>query len=294
TLTGDVLATWTRQRVREALSLTGGAALEYRTHTATPNDSVIALIDTTGVYGYLTFPTLIAAATFANYQRPAFSISPEDGLAASVTVRDRTRSGANGTGGASVSAVGELSIFKSLDLPGFAHHVLAVRGSGGVTDDRAAGYFFVGGTNGNPFPIIPGYVIGEGSQTFPVRGFQSGTLVGIRAYSGSLEYRMPLLFAGRAPGDLPFFLDRASLSFFGDYGAAWCPDIVTGREVCNRATQALRTDIASVGGELNVNLGLLSLDSPYRFRLGVAHPTRNGRYFGQAADQLYFATGVSF
>ena len=294
-LTGDVLATWLRQRYRTSLSLTGGLGIEHRTHSAT-NGIPLSSLDTTGALGNPTFPTLIGAAGFANYQRPPFSISPEDGIDLGVTVRDRMRSGEAGTGGASYSTVATASVYKSLDLPGFAHHVIALRGSAGYADDNAAGYYTVGGVSGSTFQLIPGYVIGEGRQTFPVRGFPSGTLVGTRALTGSAEYRMPLFFPGRGLGILPFFLDRSSLTVFGDYGTAWCPNIEAGREVCNQNTtlQTQRVDIASAGAELTVNLGVLSWDTPYLFRLGVAAPTHNGAFFGQAAVQVYLVAGLSF
>ncbi|MDB4874581.1 MAG: WD40-like beta Propeller containing protein [Gemmatimonadetes bacterium] len=293
TRTANLFATWLRQRVRTAFALTGGVGLEHRTHVTTPSN-VLALIDSAGALGSPTYPTLTGGASFTNTQFPPFAISPEDGIQMSVTVRDRTRSGAAGTGSQSFSTVAAASLFKSLDLPGFAHHVLALRGSAGVADDRAAGYYSVGGVNGSSFEVIPGYVIGEGRKTFPVRGFPAGTLIGTRALTGSAEYRVPLLLTGRSPGALPFFLDRSSLAFFGDFGTAWCPNVVRDREVCNRAGQLARYDIASVGAELNLNLGVLSWDSPYRFRLGVVEPTQNGQFFGQKRVQMYLVAGVSF
>ena len=93
---------------------------------------------------------------------------------------------------------------------------------------------------------------------------------------------------------LPFFFDRTSLTLFGDYGYATCPDLKANREVCNRAGQDLSADIASVGAELNLNLGVLSWDSPYRFRFGIVHPTQNGTFFKQKMLQTYVVTGVSF
>jgi len=293
TLSADALATWIRQRTRTALSVTAGVGLEHRSHVSTP-DNLLASIDTSGALGTLTFPSIIAAAGFANYQRPPFSISPEDGVQLNFTVRDRLRSGPTGSGAQSVSVVGSGSIYKSLDLPGFAHHVLALRGSGGYADDRAAGYFLVGGVSGNTFEIIPGYTIGEGRKTFPVRGFEAGTLAGIRAASASAEYRIPLFLTGWSPSILPLFFDRSSLSLFTDFGTAWCPTVRSGREVCNRPGQDDRVDIASAGAELNLNLGLLSWDSPYRFRLGVVTPTYDGNYFGRPKVQAYVVAGVSF
>jgi hypothetical protein len=295
TQTADLLATLIRQRYRTSMSLTAGAGVEHRTHVTTPGD-LLPEIDSSGAFGSLTFPSLIAAAGFSNSQRPAFSISPEDGISVSATFRDRLRSGANATGGQSLSTVGTASLYKSLDLPGFAHHVLALRGAAGYADDRAAGYFLVGGVSGSSFQIIPGYTLGEGRKTFPVRGFSAGTLAGTRAFTGSAEYRVPLFLTGGAPGPLPFFFDRSSLSLFGDYGSAWCPNIAAGREVCNSNTtlQTHRASIASIGAELNLNLGVLSWDTPYRFRLGVVSPQHNAAFFGQKSIQAYVVSGISF
>ena len=293
TVSGDVLATWLRQRYRTALSVSGGAGLEWRTHATSPG-GLVPLVDSTGQFGSLTFPSLIAAAGFANYQRPALSISPEDGIQANVTLRERLRSGPTATGGASLSTVASAVLYKSFDLPGFAHHVLALRGAGGWADDNTNAYYLVGGVSGTTIEIIPGYTVGEGRKTFPVRGFPEGTLIGTRAYVGSAEYRVPLVLFGGGPGVLPFFFDRSSLTFFGDYGYARCPNVQAGREVCNRTGQDLAVDIASVGAELNLNLGLLSWDTPYRLRVGVVHPVQNGTYFNQRMVQTYFVTGIPF
>jgi len=295
TLNADLLATWLRSRYRSFMSFTGGFALEHRTHSTTANVPLSAL-DSAGTLGAPTFPTAIVALGFNNSQRPPFSISPEDGMTLNTTVRDRFNSGATGNGGASYSTVASAAIYKSLNFPGFAHHVIALRGSAGYADERASGYFSVGGVSGSTFQVIPGYTIGEGHQTFPVRGFAPGQLLGTRALTGSVEYRAPLFMFESAPGPLPFFLDRSSLTFFGDWGMAWCPDIATGREVCNQVNPVLTNHlkIASAGGELNLNLGVLSWDSPTRLRLGVVTPTHNGKLFGRSAVQMYFVAGLSF
>ncbi len=295
TLTADVLATWLRVGARASSSLTGGIGIEHRTHTIDA-DIPLTSLDTTGGLGSPTYPTLIVGAGYNNSQHPPFAISPEDGVQLNATVRDRFNSGANGRGGPSYSAVGSAAIYKSLDLPGYAHHVLALRGSAGIADANATGYFSVGGVSGTSYQIIPGYTIGEGRLTFPVRGFEAGTLLGTRALAGSVEYRIPLFLTGNAPWTLPFFLDRSSLTVFSDYGVAWCPDIRAGREVCNVPGSAFTTkrDIASVGAELNVNLGVLSWDVPYRFRVGAAMPTQNRLTFSRPAAQVYVVGGLSF
>ncbi|HEY4132978.1 MAG TPA: hypothetical protein VGM50_20350, partial [Gemmatimonadaceae bacterium] len=299
TWTGEALATWIHQRARSSLSLTGGVGLEHRAHFTTGGVSV-ASIDSgasLATLGSPTYPSLIASASFANYQRPPFSISQEDGIQIGATVRDRIQSGLNGEGPSSYSTVAAASAFKSINLPGFAHHVIALHASAGYADDHASGYYSVGGISGGQIPIIPGYVLGEGSQTFPVRGFSPGTLIGTRALSGSAEYRIPLFMVGNGPGALPFFFDRSSLTLFGDIGSAWCPDVKIGREVCNTSVDPNLTrklTIGSFGGEINVNVAALTWDSPYRFRLGVAVPTQNADFFGRAGMQLYFVTGIGF
>jgi len=148
--------------------------------------------------------------------------------------------------------------------------------------------------SGSPFEIVPGYTIGEGRKQFPVRGFDPGTLAGTRATSASVEYRIPLFMFGSSPGILPFFFDRSFLTLFGDYGWADCPTVQPNRQVCNHAGQDRSADIGSVGGELNLNLGVLSWDTPYRFRLGVVHPVQNGAFFGRRMVQVYFVSGASF
>lgn len=295
TWTGDALLTWLRTRARTALSFTGGVGIEHRTHVL-DSDIPLTSFDTTGALGALTFPNVVVAASFSNTQRPPYSISLEDGVALNVTARDRFNSGANGNGGSSYSTVAQASLYKSLDLPGFAHHVIALRASGGVADSKAAGYFLVGGASGSTYEIIPGYTLGEGRKTFPVRGFAAGTLAGTRAATASAEYRIPLFLIGGAPGPLPFFFDRSSLTLFGDYGVAWCPDIRADREVCNRPSFVFtdKLGISSVGAELNLNLGLLSWDTPYRFRVGVVSPMANRETFGRQRAQVYLIAGVSF
>jgi hemolysin activation/secretion protein len=172
--------------------------------------------------------------------------------------------------------------------------VIALRGAGGIADNRTNGYYSVGGVSGSPFEVVPGYVLGEGRKTFPVRGFAAGSVIGTRAFTGTLEYRMPLWLLGGSPGILPFFFDRSSLTLFGDYGSAWCPSISTTTEVCNRTDQDRRIRIGSAGAEINLNLGVLSWDSPYRFRLGIAHPMQNGNLFARQSVQVYLVSGASF
>jgi hypothetical protein len=290
----DVSATWTRQRYRSALAVTAAAGLERNDFLATPSDTLLPLVDTSGRYNSATIPTVTLAAAYATYSIPPFAISPEDGLSTAVTVQDQLKSGVTSMGPPTLSTVGTLSLYKALPLPGYSHSVFALHAAGGYADTRANGYFEVGGISGGTFQILPGIAIGGGAQTFGVRGFEPATLLGVEAFAGSAEYRMPLRLDATSVGILPFFLQRSSLTFFGDYGVAWCPSTAGDREVCTDQILQRRTGISSAGAELNVDAGLLSWDVPYRFRLGAALPLLNGQAAGLPRIVWYVTSGVSF
>ncbi|HTR79793.1 MAG TPA: hypothetical protein VMH39_16870, partial [Gemmatimonadaceae bacterium] len=289
----DVSATWLRQRYRSSVAATVAAGVQRHDYRATP-DSLLALVDTSGRYNPAVIPVMTIAGGFAAYSIPPFAISPEDGLAAAVTVRDRLKSGFTSTGPPTISTVGTLAVFKSVPLPGYSHSVVALRGALGDADTRSNGYYQVGGISGSTFQIVPGIAIGEGAQTFGVRGYEPATLIGVRALAGSAEYRMPLSLDERSAGILPLFLERTSLTVFGDYGAAWCPSTAGGRAVCTDEILQRRSALTSAGAELNVNAGLLSWDVPYRFRLGAAFPLANVAAVGRPRLVWYLTSGVSF
>jgi hypothetical protein len=285
----EVLSTFVRQRVRSSLSFSVGGGWERRDYLFDPG-ALRATLDTGGRFQVANFPRVTAALGYARYFTPPFAISPEDGFSAAVTARERFHSGFNSAGGASASVVGSAAVFKALDLPGYAHHVLAIHGSGGWADTRTSGYFDVGGVSGGSFQVFPGYTIGEGRRTFPVRGFEPGSASGIRAATASVEYRAPLSMRQRSLSTLPTFLQRSTVTLFSDYGVAWCPSTAPTREVCVDPAEEARRDLASVGGELSINAGLLSWDAPTRLRFGVALPIRNGN----KRPVGYFTTGISF
>jgi WD40-like Beta Propeller Repeat len=288
-------ASWVRQRYRSAFAVTAGTGLEQYSYVGVPNGT-IQLIDTTGVFRSHFYPRVLFGARYARTQAAPYSISPEDGFIAAATARERWRTDVSGS--ASTSIVGAATAYKSLDLPGFAHHVLALRGAAGWRDARATGYFEVGGTSGTPVTIIANYTVGEGARDFGVRGFAPASLVGTRAFAGSAEYRLPLVMPGRGLGSLPFFIQRSSLSLFTDYGTAWCSAVLT--LVCTQADVnnfALTEHryLGSYGAELNVNAAVLSWDAPYRFRFGVAAPYHDEGLIAKAKSvSVYFASGLSF
>lgn len=269
--------TYWRPRVRTSSYVSLGGGVEARDYAV---DSLPLLDRIDSLYRRsFYYPRATLSIGWRNTQFPPLAISPEDGFSLATTSRVRWRTG--DIKAATAGVVGTLAAFKSLDLPGFAHHVIALRGAGGIQDNRGTGYYEVGGLSSGTLDVLPGYVLGEGRRTFGVRGFLPASLLGIRALSGSAEYRAPLLLPGRGLGTLPLFLDRTSLTFFGDVGTAWCPGVFAARpapssSLCTQGHfdarfvfQDIRA-IGSVGAELNADAAILSWDAPFRWRFGVA------------------------
>ena len=237
-------------------------------------------------------PSVVLSAGWSNAVRPPLGISPEDGVSLAFTARRGWLSRA--TPSSSATAVGTLRGYKSLDLPGFAHHVLALRLAGGWMDpDRATSLFGVGGTSGTSLDVLPGVPIGESPRTFAVRGYAPSTLRASQAAAAaSLEYRLPLTAPSRGLGLLPFFLDRVSLSLFSDAGSAWC----TGSAGCFQRDVGRVRDgslLVSAGAELVADFAL-QYDVPARARLGVATPLRERGVTESGETAIYFTFGPSF
>ncbi len=294
--------TFQRPRFRTFSYASVGAGVEARDYATAPApllDQIDPLFRRTYYY-----PRVVFSTGWSNTQHPILAISAEDGVSLATTTRVRWRS--LDTTKYSTSVVGTAAVYKSLDLPGFAHHVVALRGAAGAQDDRGSGYFEVGGVSGGALDILPGYVLGEGRRTFGVRGFPAASLVGIRALQGSAEYRAPLTLPGRGLGIAPLFLDRTSLTLFADAGSAWCPSTRAPRPapsptLCTNQEAALGTvfaginTIASAGAELVLSAAVLSWDEPYRFRLGFAAPVMGSEYVvGEQKPTWYFTVGLPF
>jgi hypothetical protein len=265
-----------RFRSNAYASLGGEFAMrDYQTRPA-------ALIDSVNAY-YRSEPrfwSLVASAGWSNTQRPTLGISPEDGISLAAAGRMRWREGTGVMYSRSVSAV--VSAYKSIDVGGFAHHVLAARAAGGFAGGLDPGEFDVGGSSGTPTAIIPGVVVGA-HRTFAVRGFPAGVRSGSRALAGSLEYRAPLVALRRGFGFWPVFLDRTSLTLFADAGTAWGVGSVSGA----------RDVLTSAGAELSIDTGM-QYDVPYRLRLGIAAPITNHSLVRVAPASVYFQLGYAF
>ncbi len=287
----------------------GYEARDYETSPAAAIERIDSLYRRTYYY-----PRVIASFGWSNAQYPLLAISQEDGIAIASTVRYRWRSSpaSNDTtiGGERVSTlttsgITALSLYKSLDLPGFAHHVVAARAAFGAQDNRGVDYFEVGGVSGGVLDVLPGYVLGEGRRSFSVRGFPEATLNGIRAFQGSAEYRAPFRLPGRGVGTLPLFLDRMSVTLFGDAGSAWCPGVYAARSapatsLCTSTDVAFADVpqepdvIASAGGELNFTAAVLSWDDPIWWRIGYAFPLVAPAGIKKPNPGAYLTIGVSF
>ena len=285
--TVSVQTTFVRPRFRNYSLLSFGGEIESIDYSTVPDTLMRHLppfYNTTRTY-----PAVIASFGWANAQRPALSISPEDGISLSVSGRARWQTGT--TGSATQSVVGVFTGFKSLDLPGFAHHVLALRAAGGLTDQNSPSLFSAGGTSGTLLEIFPGYSLGTYRRTFGVRGYHAGLEGGIRAYSAALEYRAPLFAASRGFRFIPVFIDRGALTIFGETGRAYCPSVVP-NGAC-RTEDVRNPAMTSAGAELNFDTGLL-LDAQAKIRVGIAFPLVNREVLGASAAQAYATFGASF
>ena len=287
---GSLATTFTRPRVRSYTALSLGAGLEHRSFVTDPGTVLAAITDSAYQRDY-TFPSASVSGQWSSLQRPSLSISAEDGVALALTARARTRAGAFQSA-FSTSFVGTAAGYKSLDLPGFAHHVLAARVAGGIADSRASSSFAIGGTSGSSIQLVPGYSVGEGRRTFGVRGFPTGTVFGTGALGATVEYRAPLSLGGRGIGSLPFFFDRASVTAFSDAAVATCHEARLYTTACS-ATPFIGRTLASSGAELVLSAAVLDWDSPQGIRVGFAVPTA-GRDLVKSSIAAYLAYGLSF
>jgi hypothetical protein len=282
-------ATFTRPRFRDYTVASFGGEVESITYSTAPPTLLPQLAPFYNAPH--TYPALVASAGWSNARRPALSISSEDGISASFSGRQRWHRGSSGSSTRSV--IGVTSAYKSLDLPGFAHHVLAIRGAGGIADARSPSRFSAGGLSGTALEVFPGVALGQQRRTFGVRGYPVSAERGIRAYSGTIEYRAPLAAPSRGFRFIPVFIDKTSLTLFGEEGRAFCPaSAVIPDGVC-RAGDVGNPIMRSVGAELNIDTGL-QLDLQARVRLGVAFPLVNRERVGASRAQAYATFGASF
>jgi hypothetical protein len=210
--------------------------------------------------------------------QPAMAISLQRGWGVSGLLRRRWRTD---TALAYREALGRASVYQPLPLGAFARAVVAATGAVGVLAGSERVVYGVGGLNSGAVTVAPGLELGGGAPTFPVRGYPVDAVLGRTAASASAELRLPLALVGRGLGLLPLYLDRLSVSVFGDLGVAWVP-----RGFAAGLPQ--RASIASGGIELVTDLGV-SYRVPLRLRGGAAWPLT-----GRRRVSWYVALGPSF
>jgi hypothetical protein len=283
-------ATFIRPRFRTYSFASFGGEIDQLSYATTPDDLLGRLNPFYSVSR--TLPAVIAALGWSNAQRPQLSISPEDGISASINGRQRWERGTAGSATRSIVGIG--SIYKSLDLPGFAHHVLAVRVAGGVTDERSLDTFSAGGISGTSLEVFPGVVAGQQRRVFGVRGYPVSAETGIQAYAATAEYRLPLVAPSQGFRFIPIFIDKMSFTLFGETGRAYCPAsaVGAGSGICD-SSRVGNPVMSSVGAELNIDTGI-QLDVPARVRLGVAFPLANREELRARTVQAYATFGASF
>ena len=259
---------WRVPHVRWSASYSAGAQYEIR-HFTSDVDAVLGAAGSSLRRG-TRYPALFLSGGIGTLARSAAGFSIEHGAALSGSVSVRRREGLAHS--ESWRTVGALRAFQALPLPGFARHVFALRIAGGMTDTKAPSAFSVGGVSGLETAIVPGVHLGDPSRTFPVRGFVPGAQRGLRALSGTFEYRAPLSRLSRGVGLFPLFLDRLSANAFGDAARAWCSSN-TAERVASLCELPGMNDgwLASVGAELSLDLAV-QYDVPYRLRFGFAKP----------------------
>jgi hypothetical protein len=260
-------ANFVRRRWRRAVALAVGTELSDQAYVV-PGRARALL-------PYYDPPRRVSIAVqpaFANYQVHPYSISREDGIAAQLTARRWWQVQRYGGPDRSYDEIsGRIQAYKSLDLPGFAHHVLAARFSGLARFGPGADPESVGGFARS----VRAFGVTFGSSEFlPVRGFQSGDRSGDRAWSASAEYRFPLML--RKPSEQRHFdFDRLHGSLFFDIGNAHCAagSLFAGSPYCSPASAP---PLASTGAELALDLTLFD-DIALGIRTGVAVPVSGGR-----------------
>jgi Tol biopolymer transport system component len=227
---------------------------------------------------------LRATASLATFITPRFAISRENGVLLQAAARQRwDRDVAEQVIDEQVvvfdAGYRELTTWNAaylaLPFPGFARHVIAIRASGLFRDGPGGGTSAIGGVSGGGFvvPGLPWEGLGVG-RLLPVRGFASGARRGTRAWTTSVEYRLPVALVTRGAAPLPIFLDRIGAAGFVDAGHAWCDAASAARlgSAACRSTSSAATPLIAAGAEL---LGLFSAwGVPVPLRAGAGVPIR--------------------
>jgi Tol biopolymer transport system component len=266
------------RRFRWSLALTLGAEAVWRRRVVNDTPNVQFADARDRMFGP------VVRLGFANYRMPAYAISREDGIALQVAGRWRAEPDTNVVDRGYTELTTFNAAYKSFSVFGFAHHVLAARVSGLLRSGSLPPVASIGGAPGGSFDL--GITsVGLGTGLLPVRGFASGDRRGTRAWTASLEYRVPLAVIGRGLQLWPLFLNRTFVSGFLDLGDAWCGALERPRTCPTSPSNPL----IAVGAELGIDAALFSYSNT-RARLGVGQPL----YGPRNLPRLYLTFGSSF
>ena len=270
-------ATFVMRRFRTAASLRVAAEYEGNRFVVLPPGTPLAAACGTCQVRDLVGGSL--SLGLAHFVTAPLAISRQDGFAWTVTYRRREQ---QGTARWSNELRTRLALYARVPGPGgFAHHVLAVRLAAGATGGPLADLLKVGGVSQGVLSLGFTGPLG-GSRSFPVRGYRGNALLGRRAATASVEYRVPLALVGESLGHLPFGADKLWLALFGDAGDAWNPGVAPrlGR-------------LRSAGVELVADL-TVSYDVPLEVRLGVAQPLATPPSGDARRPRVYLALAADF
>lgn len=281
--------TYTFRRWRTNATLSAGVERQWyrqilvdepRFHLRDPNDNQT---------------NLIASFSIANTQLPPYAISREDGFTfAIVAERSLEDEGTafRDTAGVHPEDYTEWrtagALYKSIDVGGYAHHVLALRGSGFLSTGPGAALQRLGGASGSYADLL-GFSITAGSRLLPLRGFSSRAIAGTHAWTATAEWRAPIALVGRRPAWSPVFIDRVSANAFLDAGDAWCS--AAEREISHycRDIELLQKPLLGAGAELALDLGFAGIFTA-RVRGGFGVPVRGP----EDQTRFYLLIGSNF
>jgi hypothetical protein len=269
-------ASFVGRRWRSLASVRVAAELERTSYAAIPDTALATLCPACAVRDLVGGSATLA---LSHLVRGALAVSPEGGVAWSVTYRRREEPGSTRWSNELRSRLAWY--VRAPGLGGFAHSVLAVRVAVGGSSGPLAARFRVGGVapQGVSVYFAPSL---SATRAFPIRGYRSGELSGARAAVGSIEYRAPLALVGRALGHLPVGVDKLWINAFADAGDAWAP-----------GTAPRLTRLRSAGLELAGDV-TLSYDFRLAVRLGVAQPLATPPSGAARRPQFYAALGSDF
>jgi hypothetical protein len=216
-------------------------------------------------------PALRSAWAINTGKSYGWSISAEDGIAASIT-SEQVREGFGADGNAD-AFTGELRAYWR---PGDGHAVLAGRAGYGVSSGDASvrRRFYLGGS------MPAGPLVDFGSDAFRMlRGFDDNVTAGDRIAVATLEWRQPLLGVERGWGTVPILLRTLHGAVFVDAGQAWNDDFRLANVKTSVGAEAALDIVAGFAIRLTLTAGAAWTHDPTASR---------------SAGAVYFRIGPSF